>query len=139
MSVKLFLDTNILVYSFDKGATAKCRRAREIVFSSKNWCVSWQIVQEFCNVALHRFAKPMNPWDLADFCRLVLMPNCQVMPSGELFDQALRIQGLTQYRFYDSLVVASALAAGADNLYSEELQNGRKIGNLTIVNPFAKG
>lgn len=41
-----------------------------------------------------------------------------------------------QYRYYDSLIVASALVAGANILYSEDLQEDRIIGNLKIVNPF---
>jgi predicted nucleic acid-binding protein len=40
------------------------------------------------------------------------------------------------YRFYDSLIVASALNSGARILYSEDLQHGRRIGDLRIENPF---
>ncbi len=39
--------------------------------------------------------------------------------------------------FYDALIVAAALEAGCDTPYSEDMQDGRKIGALTIVNPFA--
>ncbi|MFT7513289.1 MAG: putative nucleic acid-binding protein, partial [Candidatus Omnitrophota bacterium] len=42
----------------------------------------------------------------------------------------------TQYRYYDSLVVASAIHAGASRLYSENLQHGRTIAGLEIINPF---
>jgi predicted nucleic acid-binding protein len=38
--------------------------------------------------------------------------------------------------FYDALIVASATEAGCNILYSEDMQHGRKFGNVTIVNPF---
>jgi predicted nucleic acid-binding protein len=38
--------------------------------------------------------------------------------------------------FYDALIVAAAIEAGCDTLYSEDLQHGRSIGGLAIVNPF---
>ena len=41
--------------------------------------------------------------------------------------------------FYDALVVASAIEAQCDILYSEDMQHGRSIGGLAIVNPFADG
>ena len=38
--------------------------------------------------------------------------------------------------FYDALIVASAIEAGCDTLYTEDMQHGRGIGELAIVNPF---
>jgi len=136
MRDKAFLDTNILVYCFDQQAAEKRVCAREIVYGTDSWLISWQVVQEFCNVALHRFVQPMSTADLDEFLRLVLLPNCRVMPTGELYRQAVRIQAQTQYRFYDSLIVASALLVGVNTLYSEDLQADRIIGDLRIVNPF---
>jgi len=41
-----------------------------------------------------------------------------------------------QLSFYDALIVASAIDAGCDLLYSEDMQHGRAYGELRIVNPF---
>ena len=38
--------------------------------------------------------------------------------------------------FYDALILAAALEAGCDTLFTEDMQHGRKFGDLTIVNPF---
>jgi len=38
--------------------------------------------------------------------------------------------------FYDALIVASAIETGCDILYTEDMQHGRAIGGLAIVNPF---
>jgi predicted nucleic acid-binding protein len=100
------------------------------------WCIRWQVVQKFSNLALARFKKPMLSEDLRDYLYLVLLPNCRVMPTAAIYGQALRIQSQVQYCFYDSLIVAAALVSGAKQLYSENLQSGGLFSNLEIVNPF---
>lgn len=136
MKGRVFLDTNVLVYAFDQTAPAKRDLAREMIRGSLDWVISWQVVQEFCAVALHRFAVPMTTEELREYLDVVAFPRCQVMPTAELYRQALTVQAGTGYRFYDSLIVAGALAAGARRLYSEDMQHGRKIGELVIENPF---
>lgn len=137
MSAEIFLDTNVVVYAFDQTAPAKRERARAIIRGDLDWVISWQVVQEFCSVALHRFAVPLRADELRDYLDVVLLPRCRVLPSAELYRQALTVQAGTGYRYYDSLIVASALTAGARRLYSEDLQAGRRIGELTVENPFA--
>ena len=136
MPAKVFLDTNVLVYAFDWSAPEKRLFAQEMIQREMDWCTSWQVVQEFSNLALHQFRKPMLPEDLRDYLNLVLLPNCRVMPTSAIYEQALRIQSLAQYCFYDSLIVGAALISGAKQLYSENLQPGGMFGNLEIVNPF---
>jgi predicted nucleic acid-binding protein len=65
-----------------------------------------------------------------------LVPHCVVHSSPVLYRQALLLHRQIQYRYYDSLVVASAIHAGASRLYSENLQHGRTIAGLEIINPF---
>jgi predicted nucleic acid-binding protein len=136
MSAEFFLDTNILVYSFDTDNLAKQTIARRLI-DRRDWFVSWQVVQEFSSVALHRFKVPLKQEDLGDYIWLRLWPACRVFPSEEVFQHALSIHGRFGFRFYDSLVLASAQAGGARVLYSEDFQHGQKIGDLKIVNPFA--
>lgn len=102
-----------------------------------NWVVSWQVVQEFCAVALHRFRTPMTADELREYLDLVLLPRCRVWPSPELYRQAVGVQARSGYRFYDSLIVTSALQAGAVRLWSEDMQHGREFGELRVENPFA--
>jgi predicted nucleic acid-binding protein len=60
MPAKVFLDTNVLAYTFDQEADLKRERAKEIIKGQHDWVVSWQVIQEFSNVALHRFDKSMR-------------------------------------------------------------------------------
>ncbi len=136
MSAEYFLDTNILVYAFDQKAEHKREKALSLSQAGQPWMISWQVVQEFCSVARHRFTIPLDLEFLGDYLNLFLLPHCKVMPSGPIYRKALQIQRETQYRFYDSLIVAAALESGASILYSEDLQHGRHIGHLRIMNPF---
>jgi predicted nucleic acid-binding protein len=132
----VFLDTNVVVYAFDSQAPEKRDRARAILRGEQDWVVSWQVVQEFCAVALHRFKTPMQADELREYLDLVLLPRCRVWPSAELYRQAVGVQARSGYRFYDSLIVTSALQAGAQRLWSEDLQHGREFGELRVENPF---
>ncbi len=136
MNADYFLDTNIIGYAFDRSAPEKRQRALELIGETGPWVVSWQIVQEFCNVGLHKFRIPLTPEFLTDFIHQVLWPHCRIMPSAAIYARALEIHQETQYRFYDSLIVAAALESGAPILYSEDLQHERRIGPLLILNPF---
>jgi predicted nucleic acid-binding protein len=136
MNADFFLDTNILLYAFDQKADSKREKALSLSMADEPWIISWQVIQEFCSVARHRFAKPLDIDYLKDYLELILLPHCKVMPSADIYQKALQIQQQTQYRFYDSLIVAAALESGAAILYSEDLQHGRSIGYLKIINPF---
>jgi len=135
MSAEVFLDTNVLVYTFDRSDPEKAARATDVV-QNRDWVISWQVIQEFSNVARHRFSVPLAPSDLADYIDLLLWPRCTVLPSARLYRRALDMQETTGYRYYDSLIVAAALVSGAETLLSEDLQEGRRFESLRIEDPF---
>jgi len=139
MSAEFFIDTNILVYSFDETEPEKRVRSRELIaraLSEGTGVISWQVVQEFLNVALHRWKSPMSEGDARRFSDSTLQPLCQIFPDSLLWTSALQLRTQSGYRWYDSLVLASALRAGCRTLYSEDLQDGRSFGNLLIRNPY---
>jgi len=139
MSAEYFLDTNVLIYSFDDLAPRKQATAQELIVGALvrgQGAISWQVIQEFLNVSLHRWEVPMNPVDANAYLSSTLEPLCQVFPSPALWQSALSLHLQSQYRFYDSLIVASALQCGARILYSEDLQHERRFGTLEIRNPF---
>lgn len=140
MSAEFFLDTNVFVYSFDEREPDKAGRSRDLIEQALvegRGCTSWQVVQEFFNVALHKWERPMSAESAGVYLRQTLAPLCRVMPSSRLWEEAMRIHQTTQFRWYDSLIVAAALESGATLLYSEDLQNGRRVAGMTIRNPFA--
>ncbi len=139
MSARFFLDTNILAYTFDPSAATKQAKALELVrqaLSEGRGVISFQVVQEWLNVALRKFEQPLTTAETHRYLDEVLQPLCEVYPSRELYHSALDLQQRWRYSFYDSLIVAAALHAECEILYSEDLQHDQKIAGLRIFNPF---
>jgi predicted nucleic acid-binding protein len=140
MSGRFFLDTNIFVYSFDANSPKKSARARKLIRSAietRGGIVSYQVVQEFLNVALRRFSKPMSSIDAEQYLSTTFRPLLSVHSSPALYGEALRIAARFQLPWYDSLIVASAIEGQCEVLYSEDFQDGQQFGGVRISNPFA--
>jgi len=138
---RYFIDTNIIVYCFDKRDPAKQDAARSLVadaLESGTGVISYQVVQEFINLATRRFATQIKPDDLQDFLSDVLFLLLDAYPSKDLYLDALQLHQRYGYSYYDSLIIAGALSSGCAVLYSEDLHHGHKIRNLVIKNPFAE-
>ena len=139
MSTRFFLDTNVFVYSFDTAARAKARKAQELIneaLTSRKGVISYQVVQEFFNVAFRRFAKPMNPAEAQRYMGTVFRSILMIHSSEALYTTAIRITNEHRISWYDSLIVAAALEGECAVLYSEDLQHGRTLEGLEIQNPF---
>ena len=139
MNDRFFLDTNIFVYCFDRTAPAKARRALHLIrtaVETRKGIVSYQVVQEFFNVALRRFAQPMTISDAEQYLSTVFRPLLAIHSSPALYGEALRLSARLRFSWYDSLIVAAAIEGKCSILYSEDLQSGQRIGDLEIKNPF---
>jgi predicted nucleic acid-binding protein len=140
MSGRFFLDTNIFVYSFDANAPKKAAQAARLIrkgIETRGGIVSYQVVQEFFNVALRRFVKPMSSVDAEQYLSTTFRPLLAVHSSLALYGEALRIGARFRLAWYDSLIVASAIEGQCNVLYSEDFQDGQKIESVSISNPFA--
>jgi len=139
MSDRFFLDTNIFVYSFDQSATAKARKAAQLIrkaLTTQKGVISYQVVQEFFNVALRRFSQPMQAADAEQYLGTVFRPLLSVHSSQALYAEALHLHAQSGLSWYDSLIVSAALQARCDLLFTEDLQHGQRFGGLRVVNPF---
>ncbi len=127
-----FIDTNVLIYGQEAGA--KSETARRVILAGG--VISVQVLNEFAAVLRRKFGLE---WaviadSLADV-RTALDP---VRPIGvEIHTSAVALARSHGFSFYDALIVASALDAGCETLLTEDLQAGRRVNGLTIVNPFA--
>ena len=139
MSDKFFLNTGVLVYSFDRADPRKREIARSLIsdaLESGTGIISYQVVQEFLDAATRKFIIPLTAADAQRYLSVVLEPLCEVYASPELSHQALEIADAWRISFYDSLIVAAALQADCRILFSEDLQDGLKIRGLSVRNPF---
>jgi predicted nucleic acid-binding protein len=139
MNGNFFLDTNLFVYSFDGKPSAKARTANQLIreaISTRKGIVSYQVVQEFFNVALRRFAQPMRPEEAEQYLATVFRPLLVVHSSQALYNEALQVVRRYRFAWYDALIVAGALQAQCGVLYSEDFQHRQQLGELKIQNPF---
>jgi predicted nucleic acid-binding protein len=136
---RFFLDTNVFVYSFDQSAPLKARKAAELIrqgLTTRKGIVSYQVVQEFFNVALRRFSQPMQAPEAEQYLRTVFQPLLSVHSSQALYAEALHLQGQSGLSWYDALIVTAAIQARCELLYTEDLQHGQRFGSLQVRNPF---
>ncbi len=139
MSAKFFLDTNVFVYTFDSTAPEKARIASELVrraIKTREGIVSYQVVQEFFQVAFRRFPQPLSPTEAEQYLTSVFRPLCAVQSSLSLYLDALRLQSKHQLPWYDSLILSAAIQSQCEVLYSEDFQHDREFGGVRIRDPF---
>ena len=127
-----FFDTNVLLYLIS-GDSRKADRAEALVRNGGT--ASVQVLNEIANVARR---KMRLPWDEAHAI-LALVRGLLIV---ELITVATHEAGLAlaeRYGLsvYDLMIAASALLAGCDRLWSEDMQHGMVISEgLRVVDPF---
>ena len=138
MSDKVFFDTNILVYAFDKSEHEKGTIAKGLIRdfgSDGNLVLSTQVLQEFY-VTVTKMGKPMLTKEEAegivnDFAEFPL-----VQVEKNIILRAIRRHQTKVFSFWDSLIVEAALKSGCSQLLSEDMQDGLVVDSLIIRNPF---
>ncbi len=132
MTARFFADTNVVLYTIGTD-----ERKREVArgILARNPEVSAQVINEAVNVCLRRFSfSRERAYAFADS----VMRRVDVLPVGEsTIRKGAEIAMRHQLSNWDALIVAAALLAGCDTLYSEDLQHGPVFENcLAVVNPF---
>ena len=126
-----FFDTNILVYAF-LDAT-KRERALEVL--SEGGLISIQVLNEFTNVALKKRKRSWPEIETAVGVIRARFPKV-ILLTVEIHAAAVVLAREHGLSIYDALIVAAALEAGCDTLFSEDMQHQRVFGSLRIINPF---
>lgn len=136
MSARSFLDTNVLLYTDSGDVPAKQRRALDLLAEQRHartGVVSLQVLQEYFVAATRKLAvEPgvaRRKVELFANYHLVVLDVDDVLAAIDLH----RLHGMS---FWDALVVRAAKEGGCSVLYSEDLQHGRSIDGVRIVNPF---
>lgn len=133
MKDKIFLDSNILLYTFDCRDTQKQVIAKKIVLNDVT-TISVQVINEVSSNLLRKFSFENN--HIEQFVDSCYSRYDVVNIDKNIFLKACKIRSNYSISYYDSLILASAIDARCSVLYSEDMQHNQKIENLTIVNPF---
>lgn len=137
MATRSFIDTNVLVYAEASDAPLKQRAALTLLkglYEEGLGVLSTQVLQEYCNVALKKLKLPAqyvrSQLDLYEQFEVV-----QVTPA--IIHSGLDIHQTRSVSFFDSIVLASAHAAGCNVIWTEDMNAGEVINGVSIANPFS--
>jgi predicted nucleic acid-binding protein len=135
---KIFIDTNIFVYSVDDRDLDKKAGAREILRAlpaKHRPVISTQVVQEFYAVATTKLkADRFTVKQLIHSFRKMEIVNIDL----DLIEQAIDVSLTSQLSFWDSLIVAAAEKANCEFIFSEDMASGATYRGVTVLNPFAR-
>lgn len=133
---KIFLDTNILIYSIDREDLKKHAKTRSVLQSFRHnstGVISTQVLQEFAAVALSKLSQSEE----VVIRELMLFENFEVVQTTPaLIRQGVELRKKYQLHFWDATILAAAEYGGCDVLYSEDFQAGITYGNLRVENPL---
>jgi len=138
MSAVAFVDTNILIYAHDLDAGVKRERAmaklREL-WDSRTGRLSVQVLQEFYVNVTQKLATPVARSTAREVVRTygVWVHHATTV---ETVTRATELSELARISFWDALIVASAEEVDAEELLSEDLNDGQAIAGIKIVNPL---
>jgi len=135
MRDKVFLDSNIILYSYSKTELNKNKIANTLIFSLSEVYISTQVINEVTNILYKKFK--LNSTSMEDVIEEI--DNSFKIVNFSLTTQIMAIKIKEKYRlqYYDSLILATALENGCTILYSEDMQHDQIIENqLKIINPF---
>jgi len=136
--VKTFVDTNILVYAYDRGAGDKHSQARKVIgqlWDESGGVLSTQVLQEFYVNVRRKAKKPISITSarslIADY--LAWDP---VVNDGTSILEAMDAERHFKISFWDALIIVAARKCEADVILSENFNHGQKYGSVRAVNPF---
>ncbi len=132
---RVFVDTNIWVYAhLQTKGDARHGKALSLVAEAGGLTISPQVVAEYYSVML-RNAQPDTRIQTnlrAIFARTLLQP-----ADARLVSTALAIRNRYGFSFWNCQIVAAALEAGCESLWTEDLQSGQVIeGRVQVINPL---
>jgi predicted nucleic acid-binding protein len=135
---KIFVDTNIFVYSIDQRDPLKRDKARNILkrlVEVHQPVISTQVVKEFYVVASTKLkADSFIIKNIVHNFRNLEVVNNDL----ELIEQAIDISTISRLSFWDSLIIAAAEKANCEFVFSEDMNPGQTYRGVMLVNPFIK-
>lgn len=140
MSAKAFIDTNVLIYAHDVDASGKhelAKRILEELWNLRTGALSTQVLQEFYVNVTRKIATPLSKKSARAVVDTYISWCVDTTPVE--ISEAFRIEDEARIGFWDALIVAAAIKAGADRILSEDLNAGQTISGVRIENPFSPG
>jgi predicted nucleic acid-binding protein len=133
-----FVDTNVLVYAYDRSAGEKHDIARDLLlrlWDTGQGCLSVQVLQEFYVTITCKVARPLGISEAAEILQDLKFWNIH-SPSPDDVLSAIDIQKQYQVSFWDAMILHSAMYLSCKTLWSEDLSDKQEYYTVRVVNPF---
>jgi predicted nucleic acid-binding protein len=129
---KIFFDTNTLLYLLSSDIKKADWVSDNLQQSN---VISIQVLNEFTSTSIIKIK--ISNAELDEFLDLFTSTFNVRSLDVDTFETGLMVSRRYGYQHYDSMIIAAALQAGCEKLYSEDMQHRQIIDNrLQIVNPF---
>ncbi len=138
MSDSCFVDTNILIYAYDRAAGEKRDKALTAVkrlWNQGNGVLSTQVLQEFYVNVTKKIARPVSKVKARSVIDTYLVWRIELIRPEHVI-LASEIQQRYQLSFWDAMIVVSAIQSGAKTILTEALNHGQLIEGVVIENPL---
>jgi predicted nucleic acid-binding protein len=139
MRGRVFFDTNVLVYAYDRSEPRKQQRAAEVLAAFGNTgrgAISTQVLAELfvtltrkipaplsANEASERLSHYLQSWPVLDLTGAIVLESCRAVLNWNL-------------SFWDAQIWATARSNGIPTIFSEDFSQGSVLGGIGFVNPF---
>jgi predicted nucleic acid-binding protein len=133
---KVFIDTNILVYSldrFDPIKQKKCRSLLKRLTDDFQGVISTQVMQEFYVTTVKKLGA--DPLLIKDILHAYERFETVIITTETIRD-AIDCSIINRLSFWDALIVVAAESARCEKLWSEDLNDGQVIRGVQIENPL---
>ncbi len=137
MTVKVFFDTNILVYAAVGGGKDERKRKRAAaLIESEDFGTSAQVLQEFFVIVVKKASRPLSAAQALEWIEQWVAFPCQAI-DHQLVRIAIERSERYAISYWNAAILAAAEALGARTVYSEDLNDGQQYGRVRVVNPFS--
>jgi predicted nucleic acid-binding protein len=136
--VASFVDTNVLVYALAADDARRSHVAQKLVrelMAARVFQTSTQVLQELFVTITRKVRTPLAAEQALRYLDQIAAWPVAVLDYGAVRD-AIELSVSHTLSFWDAVILIAAARSGAKRLYTEDLQDGRTILGVDIVNPF---
>ena len=141
MADRILIDTNILLYAYDRAETVKQPKALAVLDRLVTWRIGIltpQVLAEFFVNATRKLDPPLTVEDAYERIQNYLMSWEEIDVTGSIVLEAAR--GVRTYKmsYWDAQIWASARLYQIPVIFSEDFDVGAVVEGVRFVNPFAE-
>jgi predicted nucleic acid-binding protein len=134
--IRVALDSNILIYAELEPESEKGTRATDLILrAARDGVVPVQVLGEYLRFVQRRvpsaFEDAIRQARIYEAAFLTPPTTTAVLEAASVLAAAHRMQ------LWDCVVCAACAQAGAKVLLTEDMQDGRRLDGLQLINPFA--